>query len=41
MKSKWIEFNGKQILYQDFSNFFFDENTLPSEEKSKSRILSP
>ncbi|MBK8781739.1 MAG: hypothetical protein IPO22_07995 [Anaerolineales bacterium] len=28
MKSKWIEFNGKQILYQDFSNFFFDEKAV-------------
>jgi hypothetical protein len=31
MKSKWIEHNGKKILYQDFSNFFF--NTKAAQEE--------
>lgn len=24
MKSKWIEYKGRQILYQDFSGFFYN-----------------
>ena len=31
MKSKWIEHNGKQILYQDFSNYFFNEKAVIEE----------
>lgn len=31
MKSKWIEHNGKQVLYQDFSNFFFNEKSVVEE----------
>ena len=31
MKSKWIQYNGKQIFYQDFSNNFFNENAVVEE----------
>lgn len=31
MKSKWIEFNGKRVLYQDFSNYFFNEKAVMEE----------
>jgi hypothetical protein len=31
MKSKWIEYNGKKILYQDYSNFFFNEQAVKKE----------
>ena len=31
MKSKWVEYNGKKILYQDYSNFFFNEQGVKQE----------
>jgi hypothetical protein len=31
MKSKWIEHNGKKILYQDYSNYFFNEDAVKKE----------
>jgi len=31
MKSKWIEYNGQKILYQDFSNHFFNANAVKEE----------
>jgi hypothetical protein len=31
MKSKWIEYNGKKILYQDFSNLFFNTKAVKDE----------
>lgn len=31
MKSKWIEYNGKRVLYQDFSNNFFNEKAVIEE----------
>jgi hypothetical protein len=31
MKSKWIEYNGKKILYQDFSNLFFNTKAFKDE----------
>ncbi|MBC7876324.1 MAG: hypothetical protein H7Y59_04060 [Anaerolineales bacterium] len=31
MKSRWIEHNGKRILYQDYSNFFFNEDAVKQE----------
>jgi hypothetical protein len=31
MKSKWIEYNGKKILYQDFSNLFFNTKAVKEE----------
>jgi len=41
MKSKWIEHNGKKILYQDFSNLFFNANAVKEElEYIKGIVLS-
>jgi len=41
MKSKWIEYNGKKILYQDFSNFFFNTNAVKEElEQVESIVLT-
>jgi len=41
MKSKWIEYNGKKILYQDFSNFFFNTNAVKEElEQVESIVLA-
>ena len=31
MKSKWIEYKGKKIFYQDFSNNFFNEKATIDE----------
>lgn len=31
MKSKWIQYNDKQIFYQDFSNIFFNEKAVIEE----------
>lgn len=39
MKSKWIEHNGKQIFYQDFSNNFFNENNIIEELKEVQAIV--
>lgn len=39
MKSKWIEFNGKQILYQDFSNYFFNEKAVIDELKTVETLV--
>lgn len=41
MKSKWIEYNGKAIFYQDFSNLFFNTKALQIElEEIKMIVLS-
>lgn len=31
MKSKWIEYNGKKIFYQDYSNHFFNDDHVKQE----------
>jgi len=31
MKSKWIEYNGMKIFYQDYSNNFFNDKTVMQE----------
>jgi hypothetical protein len=31
MKSRWVEYNGKKILYQDFSNFFYNAKGVKAE----------
>ncbi len=31
MKSKWIEYKGKKIFYQDFSNNFFNDKVVITE----------
>ncbi len=41
MKSKWIEHKGKKILYQDFSNLFFNTNAIKEElEQVQAIVLS-
>jgi len=41
MKSKWIEYNGRKILYQDYSNFFFNEHALRKElEEVQALVLA-
>ena len=39
MKSKWIEYHGKQILYQDFSNYFFNEKAVIEELQEVQSIV--
>jgi hypothetical protein len=39
MKSKWIEYNGKRILYQDFSDLFFNTNTIIEELEQVEAIV--
>ena len=40
MKSKWIEYKGKKILYQDFSNLFFNTKEVKEElEEVKAIVL--
>jgi hypothetical protein len=39
MKSKWIEYNGKKILYQDFSNLFFNTNAVKEELEQVKEIV--
>ena len=39
MKSKWIEHNGKQVFYQDFSNYFFNEKAVIDELKEVQNIV--
>ena len=31
MRSKWIEYQGKKIFFQDFSGFMYDTNALKQE----------
>ena len=41
MKSKWIEYNGKKILYQDYSNYYFNEDAVKKElEEVEALVLS-
>jgi hypothetical protein len=39
MKSKWIEYNGKKILYQDFSNLFFNTHAIKEELEQVQAIV--
>lgn len=39
MKSKWVEQNGRQIFYQDFSNFFFNEKAVIDELREVQNIV--
>jgi hypothetical protein len=39
MKSHWIEYNGKKILYQDFSNLFFNTNAVKEELEQVEAIV--
>jgi hypothetical protein len=39
MKSKWIEYNGKKILYQDFSNLFYNTKAVRQELEEVEAIV--
>jgi predicted nucleotide-binding protein (sugar kinase/HSP70/actin superfamily) len=39
MKSKWIEYKGKKILYQDFSNLFFNTKAVKEELEQVQAIV--
>jgi hypothetical protein len=39
MKSTWLEYNGKKILYQDFSNLFFNTNAVKEELEQVEAIV--
>jgi len=39
MKSKWIEYNDKKILYQDFSNLFFNTKAVKEELEQVEAIV--
>lgn len=39
MKSKWIEYKGKKIFYQDFSNHFFNDKAVISELNEVQNII--
>jgi hypothetical protein len=39
MKSKWIEYNGKKILYQDFSNHFYNSKAVQQELEEVGAIV--
>lgn len=39
MKSKWIEYNGKNIFYQDFSNHFYNDQAVLDELKEVQAIV--
>lgn len=39
MKTKWIEYNGKKILYQDYSNYFFNEEAVKEELAAAQTIV--
>ena len=40
MKSKWIEYNGKQIFFQDFSNQFYNTEAVKKELEEVQEIVS-
>jgi hypothetical protein len=39
MRSKWIEYNGQKIFYQDFSNLFFNEQAVIEELNAVQEIV--
>ncbi|HCB02614.1 MAG TPA: hypothetical protein DEP19_09555 [Anaerolineae bacterium] len=39
MKSKWIEYKGKKIFYQDFSNNFFNDKAVIAELKEVQELI--
>ncbi len=39
MKSKWIEYQGKKILYQDFSALFYNSAAVKEELKAVQEIV--
>lgn len=39
MKSKWVEYKGKKIFHQDFSNNFFNEKAVIEELKAVQEVV--
>lgn len=39
MRSKWIEYNGKRIFYQDFSKLFFNSTAVKAELEDVQKIV--
>nr|BAL58288.1 hypothetical protein HGMM_F55G01C16 [uncultured Chloroflexota bacterium] len=39
MRSKWIEYRGKQIFYQDFSNLMYNAEALKQELEAMQQIV--
>ena len=39
MRSNWIEYNGKKILYQDFSRQFFNSTAVKAELAEVQRVV--
>ena len=39
MRSKWIEFNGKNIFYQDFSKLFYNSGAVKAELEEVQKIV--
>ncbi|MEW6285450.1 MAG: STAS/SEC14 domain-containing protein [Chloroflexota bacterium] len=39
MRSHWIEYNGKQIFYQDFSKLFFNSAAVKAELEEVQKIV--
>jgi len=40
MKSRWIEHNGKKILYQDYANLFFNTSAVKNELAGVQEIVT-
>jgi hypothetical protein len=39
MRSKWIEYKGKKVFYQDFSNLFFNSQAVEQELKEVQSVV--
>lgn len=39
MRSKWIEYNGKKIFYQDFSKLFFNTTAVKAELEEVQKVV--
>ncbi len=39
MKTKWIEYHGTKILYQDYSDYFFNEEAVKEELAAAQAIV--
>jgi hypothetical protein len=39
MRSKWIEYKGKRIFYQDFSNLFYDSKAVEQELREVQAVV--
>ena len=39
MRSRWIEYNGKKIFYQDFSKLFFNTTAVKAELEEVQKVV--